>query len=282
MALKAATANPVPVVTFHVDITPPTAEAATFVVWCNHVTPSLDNMTATLPATDVSGPLNVFVWPASHEYYVGPIVSWVFWGDISYNFNGGFDTPDNQLTFANTNLVYTIPSPTTAGSYAGSNGNNQLVAVCKNEIIGTLHPSGIGDVLNDIGNIGFTFNWQIATYNIWGDTVSPTDTHTSVGPVNDTPGFYVGITQQITPVHDKVFAIDAVGKYATNGLNSYTALAANFTNYIYIGSVKASDPNTWHSFTQDHFTGNNVVFTSTPNCGSGNPTLPTTWTDSSW
>jgi hypothetical protein len=261
-------------VTFGLDLTPHNATAATLVTWSG-ATASSDKLTATVPATNVLGPQTVTASACSCT--TTPYTVWIFWGAITYNFSGGFDTYDG-LSYASAAIP--IPgSPTNAGPVAGNNGSGQLVARSKIEIIGTLQPAGVGNIL---GDIGFTFNNQMYSLNLWADSASPTDTHTSASGADNPPGFITGGTQQIVPNHDRIYAIDAPGMNNNVGYNGYAGLAVNFQNCIYIGTVQASDQNTWHTFTQEQFTGTSVAFVSTPNFSSGNPTLPTTWGASSW
>ena len=284
VALKAATTNPVPVVTFHVDITPPTAEAATFVVWCNHVTPSLDNMTATLPATDVSGPLNVFVWPASHEYYVGPIVSWVFWVNISVNTSGAFDGDDN-LDFSKPQFAFPLSPGQVAGPFAGQvtktfsdcqcGADVYCCALTKVEIKGTLKPPGVGNVIGN--NAHFSFNTQQINWRSWESALEPVSPSTWPPDGSSPAGNYVpdiscsgaltftaDITQQVGQTNDKIFALDSPGKYnPAHVLYGYTydaACAQAFKDQVFVNGdngYAASDVAYWHNFVVAGFSNKN-------------------------
>lgn len=262
------------VVTYKADVIPSTATAGTLITWSG-ATAASDNLTATIAANSTSGPTPVNAQTSACS--CTPITNWIFWGNITYNFSRPLDTND-QLNFA-TRLGVGIPEPTNAGSvigaypYLANPSFTNVLALNKVEIIGTLTPSGIGNLL---GNI-FTFNPQQVTNNGWDYSTL----NNSTGPSSGYSGNDANIPQQTTPQDDKIFAIDTPGETTQAPYAAYGGFAGNFTNYIYIGTVKASDAWNWYDHTKAHFQG--YTITASP-CvaNTGNPTLPTTWGDANW
>jgi hypothetical protein len=221
---------------------------------------------------------------------------WIIWGTVSYNFVSVLNT-DNNLSFANFgnagSPINHFPNPRNAGPVIGAstftlNGMtfSVLGANTKVEIIGTLSPSGIGKLFSTASP--FSMNPQRRIYYIWSTdgtfnghqlpSVTSSTAGTPHGPDDDTP-----LPQQTTPVNDKIFALDAPGplELYPPSVTGYEGLAANFTNYIKMGSTIISDPKTWNSHVKETFSGSSN--TALPcSASSGNPTLPTTWGSSSW
>jgi hypothetical protein len=266
------------VVTFGLNMIPDTAAAATLITWNGGGTPSSDNLTATLPADDFDGPRDVSASISCCDCETDPLISWIMWGEITYNCSGGFDTND-ALDFGVVLGFTNVPGGNkVAGDCSGTetlNGIRYCFAMNKVEIIGTLYPSGVGAV---VGN-RFTFNPQIKSSSpVWSSSTEP---DSSMAPsLTKDAGNDGNLPQQTTPISDKIFALDDPG-YALPVGNVYLGMACNFTNYIYIGSEKASDAGQWYSHTQTRFDYPTVT-DITHNASSGSPTLPTTWGDTSW
>lgn len=274
------------VVSFGLDITPANAEAASLASWTGAI-PATDNLTATVAADSVSGPTAVTA--SACDFTTDPFTVWIFWGAVGFNFNDDL-ADDDALTFTGWSGI-NLPNPKKAGSAIGvfttsSPGVSVKLAASKVEIIGTLEPAGIGDL---VGNI-FNFNPQKVEYYVWaqggtrdGDpltSVSSSTAGAAHGPENDTT-----LPQQTTLTSDKIYALDAPGTGAFMAQTGYGALAVNFKTYIYIGSgssaVKASDAGLWNVRCRATFSSSSV--TATPcSPGLGEITLPTTWGSTDW
>jgi hypothetical protein len=289
---------------FQLDMYPNDTTAANIVTWSSDVTipwPS-DKRYATIDAGYWNGPKTVSA--SLDNFTTANITNWVFWGYITYNGSSGFDT-DDGLHFDNAGrqegsalVGLPLDNPKTAGPVAGmgldSSGLHDFsYARTKIEIIGHLEPSGVGDVL---GDTEFTFNNQLWTYNWWKLASAPTGGYDEHGDwaadtgANGGSGFVTNVTQQVTPIHDKIFAIDAPGMTEYVGSTGKEGFAANFFNQFFIGTVPASDCNTWHSYFKADFDATlvgqdmvwEVTFDPSPNFGSYDLTLPATWDSSAW
>ncbi len=269
--------TPGDVVTFGLNMTPNTATAATLVSWSG-ATPSANNLTATYPATSVSGPSAVTA--SGCNFTTPPYTVWIFWGYIGYNFNGPLAALD-KLTFPSafsTNTTNAGPMVATISPL--------LVAMNQIEIIGTLRPSGIGNL---VGNV-FTFDPQVYAGYIWSSDGTANGTNLTTVSTN-TPGTYHSGNdpyqfgtkyQQPQPASDMIFAIDECGVGERVGAVGFEGNAANFTNYIYMNNgAKASSPGYWYSHVRATYL-TNTLTASPCTAGSGNPPLPTTWGSSNW
>ena len=209
---------------------------------------------------------------------------WVIWGQITYNFSDAHDD-DNNLSHSNPGLLIPWPEPTSAGSHVGpvtdSNGNSLLAWATKVEIIGTLEPTGVGAVLG--GDL--SFNDQTRTVNYWLLQSAPGYRDESLPSAPDMPGFIDNLTQQIVPVNDKIFAIDAPAMVLPgNSADGWIGVANNFINHIYYRGVAISDPKRWHSFIRGNVSSGTAT-TLSLNFEEdlvGNPVLPEYWTDDLW
>jgi len=241
-------------------------------------------LTATLAATNVALNNVTATCTGSSSANTTPNrFVWIFWGQITYNTTTNFDTDDNcQFTVSN-GCVLNIPQPQVAGQYGGmatdANGDFYTIGVGKCEIIGTLQPAGVGNVVGS--DPGFTFDPQIiALYNGWALANSYSwngGFTTNYGPQNDIPFDHL---QQTTPTNDKLFAIDCPGVTVPVTTNGCTAEAVNFTNYIYLiyTGIPISDPGLWNNKSQlivNGPPGSGYTLTGIPN--TGNVTLPTNW-----
>ena len=87
-------------VTFGLNMIPNTAAAATMITWCGDVSSSSDNLTATLQANNAAGPIKVTAKSQCSDRPTDPLISWIMWGDITYNFNGALASGD-RLAYTN-------------------------------------------------------------------------------------------------------------------------------------------------------------------------------------
>jgi hypothetical protein len=279
------------------DILPDNAVAASLIDWCRYVTPSSDNLWASFPAGSVNGPLPITASQDGSDppFVTDPITIWIFWVEISYNFGNPLDD-DDQLTFSNTNFDFPLmTNPRNTGPYTDyvkntRNGQWYYVAFNKMEIIGTLQPAGIGSVISN--SLTFTFSDQYINFNAWDTSSDPgrySRTSHEYVPDGGGSGFVSGVSQQVMPVHDKIFAIDNPGNNMNEGvcqyywpynLTAYEGQAADFEDIVFINganNIDASDLATWHSFDQAAFASANNITFPVNHVGTSAPTLPTTW-----
>ncbi len=271
VALKSAVSTDV--VLYNAVVTPFTATAGTLINWSG-ATAASDHLTATIPANSKKGPTPVYAYTSCCTTLA--ITNWIFWGSISYNMSTNVDA-DDALRF-NVGTAFDLPDPDKAGAFCATNETmynslNELYYAgiwTKVEIIGTLSPSGIGDV---IGANVFTFNTQQKQGNKFEDS--------TVTPVTGGET----IRQQTTPVHDKIFAQDApaVGLTDGDGGTHTVAQAVNFEDLIYIGSVPASDEGDWHAFEYINMQGGSLVSYPFWDVAEGSKTpCPISLSDPNW
>ena len=282
------------VVTYEGDITPETGSAKKYahdkIVWSS-ATKSSD-LTATVKANEELGPTPV---TATLGNATKTMTNWIFWGHIKYNTTEKVNDSD-KIRF-NERKYNPHPLPDSEAEYAGSYSGpdaNAVTYVCRNklEIIGTLKPSGIGDILNADPNFpGLTFNWQLIERSRDWD-VSPIITDKPITrKTRPDLAFIEGVNLQTQPIIlDHIFATDIPG---VNGVDKndhsmagYGAQAADYSDRIYItantGNIPVSDEYYWHSFIKAHFSGkpvNAADFVTPTGFGPENPELPKHWGD---
>jgi hypothetical protein len=272
------------VVTFGLNINPNTPAAGSTITWSGATAvPGSNNLVATVPATAVTNTTVTASCTNSPTDSTTPVRTvWIFWGAITYNTNGNFNSKD-LLSFTNANP--NIPANATmagfkSGRYTNLQGTaRDLYAETDVEVIGTLKPSGVGAI---VGNI---FSFVPQTIGV----ESLTNNFQNSLPGGSTQGIRwntnwdgpLAVYQQTCPTNDLIYMIDSPGlSIEADETPWYAAQAQNSTNYIYVNGGIASDPGYWYSHVKAGFiTTNNtptvIVFTNFAN--KGNPPLPTTW-----
>lgn len=213
-------------------------------------------------------------------YTTPPVTVWIFWGSVDYNFSGDLSDIDGLIfDVVTTNgpyIPYPNPDPKVAGPvetlWTNYQGVPDLLADYKVEIIGTLSPTGVGNVLGDI----FEFNqWVVG--RMWGSASQPSDNMGYTAGTSTNDSFTHWVTEITFPWHDQIFAIDDPGIHAFPApVYSYYAQAGNLDDYISINSVPISYTNHWSAFVKCQCYGYGV--SAWQNWANYGPyILPATW-----
>jgi len=175
------------------------------------------------------------------------------WVTISGNFDGPFDTPDNQLSFDSVPF-YTVDSanPTSAGPTTPGPTSSGYFA--KTELIGTI---GVPNHAAD-GKAGFdwvqnargTACGQLLDGTTWTTDQTSTNTDHPDGWFLDGP-FPEGALKQTLPIHSKIYLIDPPGLKTPNNnykINQYKRLYLyqEFQTHVEFNGTLASNIYPWH------------------------------------